>query len=111
MIYVSLVSHGVCPAIRISGSGIMIRTKDHPQTTFGALRSTGVRGVLVCCSDDKCSHVVAMDTDTWPDTLRLSDIEDRFVCQVCGERGADVRPDFPRAKMDTHRTGTYVKFT
>ena len=69
----------------------MIRTKDHPQTTFGALRSTGVRGVLVCCADDKCSHVVAMDTDTWPDTLRLSDIEDRFVCQVCGERGADVR--------------------
>jgi hypothetical protein len=24
----------------------------------------------------------------------LSDIEPRFVCSACGERGADVRPDF-----------------
>jgi hypothetical protein len=22
------------------------------------------------------------------------DIEDRFICQACGNRGADVRPDF-----------------
>ena len=26
--------------------------------------------------------------------LRLSDIEDRFICRACGRRGADVRPDF-----------------
>jgi hypothetical protein len=55
----------------------------------------------VSCADHKCSHVVAMDTDTWPDSLRLSDIENRFVCQVCGRRGADVRTGFPRAKMGT----------
>jgi hypothetical protein len=41
-----------------------------------------------------------MDTDTWPDSLQLSDIEDRFVCQVCGKRGADVRFDFPRAGIE-----------
>ena len=83
----------------------MIRTTDHPQKTFGALRSTGVRSVLVCCADDKCSHVVAMDPDTWPDSLRLSDIEQLFVCQLCGKRGADVRPDFPQVKMGTASTG------
>jgi hypothetical protein len=26
--------------------------------------------------------------------VRLSDLEPRFVCTVCGKRGADVRPDF-----------------
>ena len=26
--------------------------------------------------------------------VRLSDIEDRFVCKACGKRGADVQPDF-----------------
>jgi len=24
----------------------------------------------------------------------MSDLERHFVCQVCGKRGADVRPDF-----------------
>jgi hypothetical protein len=26
--------------------------------------------------------------------IRLSDIEPRFTCQGCGQRGADVRPNF-----------------
>jgi hypothetical protein len=67
--------------------------------TFGELRSTGVRGVLVYCADYKCSHVVAMDTDTWPHSLRLSDIEGRFVCQVCGGRGAEVRHEGDRRQL------------
>jgi hypothetical protein len=28
----------------------------------------------------------------WPDNVRLSDLEERFVCTVCGHCGADVRP-------------------
>jgi hypothetical protein len=28
--------------------------------------------------------------------VRLSDLEPRFVCQGCGGRGAEVRPDFER---------------
>ncbi len=32
------------------------------------------------------------------DELRLSDIEDRFVCTACGQRGADVRPDWSTAR-------------
>jgi hypothetical protein len=35
-----------------------------------------------------------------PDELRLSDIEDRFVCTVCGQRGADIRPDWQSADAD-----------
>ena len=62
--------------------------------TFGEMRSTGLRGVLVYCSDYKCSHSIAISADPWPDHVRLSDLESRFICKGCGKRGADVRPDF-----------------
>jgi hypothetical protein len=62
--------------------------------TFGELRDSGVRSLLIYCADYKCSRFTAMSADRWPDDLRLSDIEGRFVCEACGKRGADVRPDF-----------------
>ena len=62
--------------------------------TFGEMRDTGVRGVLIYCSDYKCSHSIAISADQWPDDMRLSDLEPQFVCKACGKRGADVRPDF-----------------
>jgi hypothetical protein len=62
--------------------------------TFGEMRAAGVRGVLVYCTDYRCSHSIALAADQWGDDLRLSDIEPRFVCGACGKRGADVRPNF-----------------
>jgi hypothetical protein len=62
--------------------------------TFGEMRSSGVRRLLIYCADFKCSHSIAVIADRWPDHVRLSDLEPRFVCKICGERGADVRPDF-----------------
>jgi len=62
--------------------------------TFAEMRAAGVCGVLVCCSDYRCSHAMCLDADRWPDDIRLSDIEPRFVCAACGRRGADVRPDW-----------------
>jgi len=59
--------------------------------TFGEMRAMGLRGVLVYCH---CGHHVALSADRWPDEQRLSDLESRFVCQECGSRGTDVRPDF-----------------
>jgi hypothetical protein len=68
--------------------------------TFGEMRSNGgPTAVVVYCTDYRCSHSVAMSADAWPDDVRLSDIEPRFVCTVCGKRGADVRPDFAPARM------------
>ena len=29
-----------------------------------------------------------------------------FVCQVCGKRGADIRPDFPQGRMGTAVAGS-----
>ena len=69
--------------------------------TFGDMREKGVRGVLVYCADYHCSHSLALSADHWADEVRRSDVEPRFVCGACGQRGADVRPDFEPAKMGT----------
>jgi len=62
--------------------------------TFAQLHTSGVRGLLVYCSDHRCSHSLAISGDKWPDDVRLSDLEPRFRCTVCGRRGADIRPNF-----------------
>jgi hypothetical protein len=75
---------------------------DRPQKiTFGDLRASGVRGVLVYCADYHCSHSTAFSGDRWADDVRLSDLEPRFTCQSCGQRGADIRPNFAPARMGT----------
>ena len=53
---------------------------------------SGVTAVPIYCSDFRCSHSVEMLADHWPNDVRLSDIESRFVCTACGRKGADVRP-------------------
>jgi hypothetical protein len=35
----------------------------------------GVRGLLVYCTDYRCSHSIAISSDAQPDDVRLSDIE------------------------------------
>ena len=62
--------------------------------TLEEMRASGVRGLVVFCSDYKCSHSVKISGDGWPGNLRLSDLEPMSVCKTCGVRGADVRPDF-----------------
>jgi hypothetical protein len=70
--------------------------------TFGEMRSGGgPTGILVYCADYRCSHSIAMAADGWPDDVRLSDIEPRFVCRAFGKRGAGVRPHFQPARMGT----------
>jgi hypothetical protein len=58
------------------------------------MRDSGVRELLMYCSDYKCSRLVTMSGGRWPEDLRFSDIEPRFIWSACGNRGADVRPDF-----------------
>ncbi len=68
--------------------------------TFGEMRASGVRNVPIYCSDHRCRHCVTVEAcaDRWPDDLRLSDIEAKFVCTKCGQRGADIRPDWTTAQ-------------
>jgi len=67
--------------------------------TLGEMRAAGVNGLLVYCSDYRCSHHLKISADRWPDEIRLSDLEPRFVCKACGTRGADIRPNFAPAGM------------
>ena len=79
---------------------------DRPtKITFAEMREAGVRGLLIYCADYRCSHSLAISDDAWPDDLRLSDLEPRFICQRCGKRGADVRPDFSWNKTVTAKMG------
>jgi hypothetical protein len=88
----------IATACRIADAIIRPATKSR---RFGEMRSSGVRDVLVYRRDHYCSHHIRIAACFWPDHLRLSDIEDRFVCRVFGKRGADIRPDFPQGRMGT----------
>jgi hypothetical protein len=46
--------------------------------TLGEMRSSGVGGLLIYCSDYHCSHSIAISADRWPDDVRLSDLEMRL---------------------------------
>jgi hypothetical protein len=68
---------------------------ERPQKiTLGEMRAMGIRGLLIYCSDYKCSHNVAISADQWPDDVRLSDLEPLFSCTACGLKGAEVRGNF-----------------
>jgi hypothetical protein len=69
--------------------------------TLGEMRQSGVHGLLIYCSDYRCSYHLKISADAWPDEVRLSDLEPRFVCKACGTRGADIRPNFAPARMGT----------
>jgi hypothetical protein len=77
---------------------MIVPTLLQKKIALGEMRAAGVRGLLVYCSDYKCSHGTAISADRCPDNVRLSDIEPKFTCQACGRRGADVRPDWQSAK-------------
>ena len=66
--------------------------------TLGEMRSSGGPTRLI---DYKCAHSILIDAGHWGDDVRLSDLEPKFTCQVCGHRGADIRPLFERARMGT----------
>jgi hypothetical protein len=73
---------------------------NYPQKiTFGEMRESRVRDVLIYCRDYRCGHHAGASADGWADDMRLSGIERRLVCQRCGQRGADVRPNCEPAKM------------
>jgi hypothetical protein len=72
----------------------MVDAQPRQKIMFADMRASGVRGLLIYCSDYRCSHWIAISGDRWPDDARLSDLEPRFTCQACGRRGADVRPDW-----------------
>ena len=68
MVPTSLVGH---PA-KLAGQGWVLddttmTTDGHPQKiTFGEMRASGARDVLVYCRDHHCSHHIRISADLWP---------------------------------------------
>jgi hypothetical protein len=53
------------------GRDRLVAMTERPQKiTFGEMRESRIRGVLIYCSDYKCSHYVTASADPWPDDLR-----------------------------------------
>src|SRR5215218_8396678 len=77
------------------GSQVVNRPR---KITLGEMREMGIPGLLVYCSDYKCSHSGKISADRWPDHVRLSELEPLFTCQACGTKGAELRPDFNWAR-------------
>jgi hypothetical protein len=50
--------------------------------TFGEMRASGIRDLLIYCADYRCNHSIQMSGDRWPGHVRLSDVEGRFVCML-----------------------------
>ena len=62
----------------------------YPQKiTFGEMRESGVRDVLIYCRDHRCGHHIEINANSWADDVRLSDIEPKFFCQVPPARRGD----------------------
>ena len=45
--------------------------------TFGEMRESGVRDVLIFCRDHRCSHNVEVNADGWADDVRISGTSSR----------------------------------
>jgi hypothetical protein len=53
--------------------------------TLGEMRESDVQGLLIYCADYKCSHLrksTPAEVDRWHDSVRLSDLEPRLICQA-----------------------------
>lgn len=74
--------------------------KSRPQKiTLGEMRGSGPQELIAYCTAKGCGHWVIVSADKWPDTVRISDLEPRFVCSKCGAKGADIRPHWPKTPM------------
>jgi hypothetical protein len=67
------------------------------ELTLGAMRGSGIRGVTICCT--RCLYMTKLILDELPDEAPLADLQQRFVCEECGHKGADVEPDFDWDKI------------
>jgi hypothetical protein len=70
--------------------------------TFGEMRAAGVRGLLIYCSNYKCSHSTAISGDRWPDGVRLSDLGAAFHLPG-GQRAAKGAPTSGRISIGRKR--------
>jgi hypothetical protein len=88
-------AQGVAASLSVKSAGS--RGPDRPQkVAFGEKCASGARGLLIYCSDYRCSHWIAISGVRWPDDVRLSNLEPRLTCRRYSVPGiCDFRPNEP----------------
>ncbi len=67
--------------------------------TLGNMRENGVRSLIVHCSDVTCRHEAIMNVDAYGDDVFAPSLGPRMRCQRCGQRGADVMPNWNERRV------------
>ena len=62
--------------------------------TLGNMRANGVRSLIVWCSNSTCRHEAEVNVDSLADHVFVPSLGPRMRCEQCGQRGADVRPNW-----------------
>jgi hypothetical protein len=62
--------------------------------TLGNMRANGVRSLIVHCSNVTCRHEAVVNVDSLPDDAPVPALGLRMRCDRCGQRGADVMPNW-----------------
>jgi hypothetical protein len=65
--------------------------------SLASMRELGVRSLMVTCK--KCFFTRAVNVDAYDDSLTVPWFGPRMVCGNCGNKGADVRPNWAEQKL------------
>jgi hypothetical protein len=75
-----------------------MRTTPPVPMTLGNMRQKGVRSLIVTCSNVTCRHEAIVNVDAYSDDLFVPSLGLRMRCERCGQRGADVRPNWFKSR-------------
>jgi hypothetical protein len=62
--------------------------------TLREMCASGVRGLLIDCSDYKCAHSVEISADRWGIMFACPTLNRCSPVRLAGKKGADVQPNF-----------------
>jgi hypothetical protein len=62
--------------------------------TLGNMRANGVLSLIAWCSNVNCHHEAIVNVDSQPDDMFVPSLGPRMKCERCGQRGADVPPNW-----------------
>ena len=75
--------------------------------TFGDMRDSGVRAVLIYCSDYRCSHWIEMIADQWADYVRCPPSSRAIIDERRGSLGSGLpKPSMKVAPAPAGRPDT-----
>ncbi len=62
--------------------------------TLGNMRLNGVRSLLIHCLNVSCRHEAVVSVEACDDDVFVPSLGLRMRCQLCGQSGADVMPNW-----------------